>query len=375
MKIVADANIPIDSDLLPAHAELIEVEGRALTGAQLKHADALIVRSVTKVDADLLRNTPVEFVATATSGVDHLDLDFLREQGITWCDAAGSNANAVVDYCLASLAHWLLLTGLDIRAIEIGIVGTGHVGSRLAGRLQRLGCKVLLCDPPLELAKTSEFDFVPLDRIARCQVVSLHVPFKERSEFATHRMISTEFLREMSGSTLLINSCRGGVVDEEALLHHLEANENFKAVVDVWQNEPIVKSELAAKVLIATPHIAGYSRHAKLTAAEIVVNKLLTFLGESTESAVEKDNTPEAEILDHVNPSKHWETVLQVLPITKWSDRFKQLVAQGDSGESFDLMRRELVARKEFSELSIEKGLLTAEESKIFSGLGFKLVG
>ncbi len=375
MQIVADANIPIDSDWLPDHVELVSAEGRSLGSAQLKNADALIVRSVTEVNASLLNDTPVKFVATATSGVDHLDKNFLRAQGITWCDAAGSNADAVVDYCLSGLAYWLLLTELDLGELEIGIVGVGHVGSRLAGRLQRLGCKVLLCDPPLERNTPAEHEFVSLERIARCSVVSLHVPYEEQGEFATHNLVSERFLQAMAEPGLLINSCRGGVVDERALLHKLETRESFSAVVDVWLNEPNVNFDLAEKTLLATPHIAGYSKLAKLSAAEIVIDKLLRFFGESPRSSAGNARASESDELIFDTTSKHWETVLQALPIFEWSDSFKQLISQGNAEKGFDLMRRELAARKEFSELSIAADTLSAEESAIYDSLGFRLIG
>ena len=337
------------------------------------------MRSVTRVDAALLQGTAVRFIGSVTSGMDHLDRDYLHDRGIVWCNAAGSNADAVVDYCLTAMACWQLATGSDIRKLQVGIVGGGHTGAGLAGRLRQLGCPVLLCDPPLARQPDCQENYVPLQRINDCRVISLHVPLIRSGEFATENLIDLAFLQRLPANSLLINSSRGEVVDEAALLRQLTADAGSRrllAVLDVWQHEPQVNPALVAAALLATPHIAGYSWKARTNAVERVCQQFMRFIAARQPAPAEfKPGT--AELPQQIRPitsGQPWQVVLERLPLDKISARFQALVAQGMGPQGFDRLRKESLCRREFAELPVVASAVAATEVKLFRALGFAIM-
>lgn len=376
MKIVCDENLHLDSVKFPAGTTVLKVNGREITQHQLNDADALLVRSVTPVDRALLDGTAIRFVGTATSGTDHLDKDYLDSQGIRWCSAPGSNADAVADYCIASIGYWLHKNSFEsskLSELSVGIVGAGQVGSRLARRLSSAGCQVLLCDPPLA-AETGEVvgqQFVDLVRIQECDIVSLHVPFIQSGAYPTASLIGSDFLQPLDGRRLLINSCRGEVLDESALLAAIKTNPELSVVIDVWRGEPDVNAILVDAALIATPHIAGYSQLAKRSAAHMVAQDLFDFFALNSSGAnIQNETGLDAEGLE-LNDSI-WDTVLQAFDIAALSANFKDCVAHGMSVEAFDVMRKNLSARREFRELEISQTDLEGENRALLSALGFR---
>lgn len=269
--LVADENVPLLDELFADIADIIRVPGRQLKAAQLANADALIVRSITQVDEQLLTGTPVRFVGTCTIGVDHIDQTYLAKQGITFTSAPGCNAMAVVDYVMAALlaieadfSYWQQRT--------VGIVGYGEVGSRLYQRLTDNGINALVCDPFKPFAKNS------LDEVLGCDVISLHVPLTKEGPHKTLGLLDKKRLAQLKAGALLINSSRGKVVDNEALLAELNAG-RIKAVLDVYQEEPTPSVELLEKLNIATAHIAGYSLHGKMRGTLQVAEKFYAHFG------------------------------------------------------------------------------------------------
>ncbi len=380
MIVVADVELALDNSLFPPEIQLRRVRGRSINRSLLQDANALLVRSITVVDAKLLHDTPVRFVGTATAGTDHLDIEYLQECGISYCSAAGCNANAVIDYCMTGLAQWLLSTGRQVQGLEVGIVGAGHTGSELARRLTRLGCQVLMNDPPLQASGIADtrLEFVSLSTISKCHVVSLHVPYIFGSKFPTHLLIDGEFLEAMPEQSLLINSCRGGVVDEAACLRHLLTRSNCSAVIDVWKGEPEVDAKLVAAATVATPHIAGYSNKAKKGAAAKVQTALLNFLAIDQFSDTRQINpgpfqSSLDEAVDLNYPDNIWKLPTEVLRLTQLSDRFKSLVRENQNQSKFDSLRSELRQRREFSEIQLESHRLSAVEQQTCQALGFCL--
>lgn len=259
MYIVADENIPLLDEFFAAFGSIRRLPGRAISAADVRDADLLLVRSVTRVDRALLEGSRVRFVGTCTIGTDHLDLDYFAAAGIAWSSAPGCNARGVVDYVLGSVLCLAEREGVDPAARVYGVVGAGQVGGRLVELLRGLGWRVLVCDPPRQAAEGG--DFVDLERIvAECEVISLHTPL----DAGTRHLFDAARLAALKPGAWLINASRGAVVDNAALRQLLPQRPDLKAVLDVWEGEPQADVELAALCQLATPHIAGYSLDGKL---------------------------------------------------------------------------------------------------------------
>lgn len=259
MLIVADENIPLLDEFFAGFGAIRRLPGRAISAQDVRDADLLLVRSVTRVDRALLAGSRMRFVGTCTIGTDHLDLDYFAEAGIAWSSAPGCNARGVVDYVLGSVLTLAEREGVDPAARVYGVVGAGQVGGRLVELLRGLGWQVRVCDPPRQAAEAG--DFVSLEQIiAECDVISLHTPL----DASTRHLFDTARLAALKPGTWLINASRGAVVNNAALRLLLPQRSDLKAVLDVWEGEPQADVELAALCQLATPHIAGYSLDGKL---------------------------------------------------------------------------------------------------------------
>ena len=272
LNIVADINI---CEIAPAVASVADVtlcKGREIGRQDLIATDALLVRSVTQVDEELLEGTPVKFVATATSGFDHIDRAYLQARGIGFAHAPGSNANSVVEYVLTVIAAVDDQLGTLLRGGRVGIVGYGHIGKLLHQRLTALGIDTLVYDPWLD---ASEVDNpAELAQVLACQVVSLHCSLGAEHPWPSKHLLNSETLSLLPSKSLLINASRGPVIDNRALQQLLLQDEAPAVVLDVWEWEPEVEGELLASVRLGTSHIAGYSYDSKLNATAMLINGL-----------------------------------------------------------------------------------------------------
>jgi len=263
MRILADENIPLVDAFFAEFGDIHRMPGRRINRAALEQADVLLVRSVTRVDRELLEGSQVRFVGTCTIGTDHLDLDYFAEAGIAWASAPGCNARGVVDYVLGSLLALAEGEGVDLSSRCYGVVGAGEVGGRLVDVLRGLGWEVKVCDPPRQTREAC--GFVSLDEIIEtCDVISLHTPLILDGAHATFHLLDQARLERLRAGSWLINASRGAVVDNTALRNQLAQRQDIQAVLDVWEGEPQVNVELAELCWIATPHIAGYSLDGKL---------------------------------------------------------------------------------------------------------------
>jgi erythronate-4-phosphate dehydrogenase len=263
MRILADENIPLVAEFFSEHGEIRRMPGRSINRAALEHTEVLLVRSVTRVDRELLEGSAVRFVGTCTIGTDHLDIDYLEEAGISWANAPGCNARGVVDYVLGSLLALAEGEGVALAGRRYGVVGAGEVGGRLVEVLRGLGWDVRACDPPRQAREVGEF--VSFEEVLReCDVISLHTPLTLDGAYPTFHLMDRERLEQLRPGTWLINAARGAVVDNAALRDQLARRPDLQAVLDVWEGEPQADIELAELCWIATPHIAGYSLEGKL---------------------------------------------------------------------------------------------------------------
>ncbi len=277
MKIVADENIPLVNEFFAEMGEITRLPGRNMTPNDLLDADLLLVRSVTKVNSELLKQAQqLKFVATATIGTDHIDLEYLSKKGIGFSSAPGCNAQAVVNYVLSALTVLTERRQQNLTDLTVGIVGVGNVGFRLRQQLDALGITTLAVDP----FKTEEQvgQMVSLEQALQADVLCLHTPLTTSGEHPTQHLIGANEFAQMNPDACLLNAGRGPVVDNQALLAHLNKYPNFEAILDVWETEPGPSLELLDKCLIATPHIAGYSLDGKMRGTEMIYQGVCSFL-------------------------------------------------------------------------------------------------
>jgi len=277
MKVIIDHKIPYIKEAISRIAdEVVFLPGNAFTKEEVRDADALIVRTRTVCNRELLEGSQVKFIATATIGYDHIDTEYCREAGITWTNCPGCNAGSVEQYVHSVLLLLKREKGLDLEKSTIGIVGVGHVGSRVRRMAEGLGMKVLLNDPPR--AEQGESGFVDLETIAReCDVITFHTPLSREGKYATFHLVNDEFLLSLKRIPYIINSSRGEVVDTDALLVTLATGKVRDVVIDTWENEPDINQELLDVAFLATPHIAGYSADGKANATRMSLEALCKF--------------------------------------------------------------------------------------------------
>ena len=273
MKVVADIDVPFLKGVLEPYGEVIYKKGPEITRDDVHDADALILRTRTKCDAELLAGSSVKLIATATIGTDHVDFDYCNAHGIEVQNAAGCNAGGVMQYVFSALYGVAARKGIKIDGGTLGIVGVGNVGKRVEQMAGYLGFNVLRCDPPRAEAEGSE-GFCTLEYLLEnSQIVTMHVPLDEN----TRNMADETFFVLMQPGSIFINASRGEVVDEAAL--KVAMPKLGAIVIDTWNNEPNVDSELVDMVDIATPHIAGYSYQGKQMGTAMAVRAVARHFG------------------------------------------------------------------------------------------------
>jgi erythronate-4-phosphate dehydrogenase len=377
MLIVADENILSLNSYFGSFGELVSMPGGEIKQQHLLQADALIVRSITKVNAALLEGTRVKFVGTATSGTDHVDLDYLSSQNISFVDAKGSNANAVVDYCFSALAHLVVEQGMKLNGLVFGLIGAGHVGGLFYQKLTQLGCSCQVFDPFLELGgNPSGFNFVSLDEVLQADVVSLHVPYTEQGVYPTQNLLNAENLQGLKRDAVLINTSRGGVINADDLLKFLNNRPDVRALVDVWPNEPMPEKKLVELVEIATPHIAGYSAEAKQQATKILAAEFCSYFQcESPKNCTENYQllSLELDVNSYQSIPRGWSLLPQAFPLQGLSEEFKRSVSGAQAAQAFAEMRSRLLKRREFSAYRVVGEGFSEEDKGLLKIMGLTL--
>lgn len=304
MKIVIDDKIPYIQEKIALLAdEVVFLPGAGIEADDVKDADALVVRTRTRCDEKLLAGSKVQFVATATIGFDHIDTHYMKEAGIEWTNCPGCNASSVAQYLECTLLLLQQKKGLNLKGTTIGVVGCGHVGTKVKAVAEQLGMRVLVCDPPL-----AKDDFVSLDVIEReADVITFHVPLTREGQYATYHMADEHFFQRLARKPYIINTSRGEVVDNMALLVALQQQLVSDAVLDVWENEPHLNEELLNRVFIGTPHIAGYSADGKVNADNMVIDALCSHFhlehpGKILPPSLPSDFVDTGNALDFYNP-------------------------------------------------------------------------
>lgn len=267
MKFIADQNMPYLAETFGVHGDLVLCNGREICRDDLAGAEVLLVRSITRVDRQLLQATGIQFVGSATIGIDHLDTTWLEANNITWAHAPGCNADAAAQYTLAMM--WLACERLerDFRQQTVGIVGRGNVGGRLEHLLNVLNIPVMSCDPPLQ--DTGEQNLVSMNEVCGNSIISLHTPLTGSGTYPTRDLFDTNLLAKLDADTLVVNASRGGVIEKTGLSEQLLSG-RLNAALDVWPDEPFIEPDMLDAVIVATPHVAGYSREGKLAGTQMI---------------------------------------------------------------------------------------------------------
>lgn len=273
VKIVVDKDIPFIEGVFEPYAEVVYIPGGDMDAQSIKDADALIIRTRTHCDEQLLKSSKVRIIASATIGTDHIDTDWCDKKGIMVTNAPGCNAGGVMEYVFCALYAVAARKGINLSGKTMGIIGVGNVGSLVVQTATHIGFKTLLCDPP-RAAREPGIPFISRDKLLeQSDIVSLHVPLNGE----TRAMCNSVFFKKMKPDTIFINTSRGGVVDETALKKSI--SKLGAVIVDTWCNEPDIDLELMGSVDIATPHIAGYSYRGKQNGTAAVVRSVAHYFG------------------------------------------------------------------------------------------------
>ena len=280
---------------------------REMLKEEVQECDALIVRSRTKVTRDLIkRGKSLKMIARAGYGLDNIDLKAAEESGIMVVNAPEAPADSVAELTIGlviALARkitfadmsmkrgkWLKkeLKGFLLKGKKLGLIGLGNIGLRVARIAKAIGMKILVTKrtpPSPQLLEELEADFLSLDDLLRqSDIISIHVPLTEE----TKHMIDVEEINKMKNGVFLINTSRGEVVNEKALLDALKTGKIGGVALDVYETEPPKNLELIRHPnVICTPHIGAQTVEAQRKASLIIADKIIHFFKCSNNNSLE----------------------------------------------------------------------------------------
>jgi len=375
LKITVDENIANAQEAFSGFGEVELLPGRKITNKILKYSDVLIVRSITKVDEKLLDGTNVRFAGTATIGSDHIDAEYLRNNNIAFADAKGCNAEAVKEYIFNAITEVLVQKKLRYKDLTLGIIGAGNIGSRVAKCADVLGMKTILNDPPLR-RKTGNEIYKDLREVLQADIITLHVPLNKEGMDKTFHLFDYERLNSLKDNSILINSSRGSVIDNEAL-EKITDKKNLTVILDVWENEPEINSSLLHKVFIGTPHVAGYSYEGKINGTMMIYSALCRFLNKEASYSIEppKVDNPAIEVKKNELIEISLQKIFSKIYDIRRDDKdLRKIISEkrGEVGKYFDLLRKDYPLRREFSNYTIVVPKEEMELRNILSAFRFK---
>lgn len=376
LKIVADENIPAAEQLFSGFGEVIRIPGRHMSAADVVDADLLLVRSITKVNKKLLENSSVKFVGTATIGTDHIDQDYLQQQGIHFTSAPGCNADAVAEYVISVLSLLAQEQSFSLQDKTVGIIGVGNVGGRLRDRLRRLGIKLLLNDPPRRALGLNDEVYTDLETVlTSADIICMHTPLTTGGDHPSRHLLNSSNLTVIKENAILLNAGRGPVIDNQALLEWHQSREDVTLVLDVWEHEPAVDTALADRVRIGTPHIAGYSLDGKIRGTYMLYDAFCKVQGITPAVSMQQCLPSIGELhLDLQQYSNATEVVHQVYDPRDDDQRFRaSLKDVAEQPKRFDQLRKEYPVRREFASVEVSGESLNRDLAQQLAALGFKL--
>ena len=373
MKILVDSAMPNALEVFSPYGEVVLKPGRDIVREDLKDIDALMIRSVTKVDEKLLAGaSKLKFVGTATAGCDHVDEGLLKQLKIGFASAPGANKESVGDYILSVLLVFAQRYDLKLDGMSIGVVGCGNTGSEVIKKAEALNMRVVKRDPPLFDTGQKEYG-ASLEDCLSCDFTTFHVPLIEDGKYKTYHLIDETALQTKIGKGFLINASRGAVLDNKALLALFEKGEKLRVWLDVFEGEP----DISYKKLIpflegSTAHIAGYSYESKRRAAYMLAVSMCKYLNIPLKSSfiVPPPEFSELDIgrIDTLDRDLISRLVFSIYDVRRDSFLFKNRCIDG---KSFDALRKNYRERRELSSLTLCN--VPIEYRETLKGLGFSL--
>jgi erythronate-4-phosphate dehydrogenase len=373
LKIIIDDKIPFIHGILEPFAEVIYLPGNKIDHKIVKNADALIIRTRTICNKDLLEGSSVKFIVTATIGYDHIDTKWCEATGIIWKNAEGCNSSSVMQYVASNLSFLSKKHHFKFEDRTLGVIGVGNVGKKVVRLAEALGMRVVLNDPPIVRSK-GLCGYISLDGILReADIITLHVPLINNGEDRTFHLFDEAMLKRLRPGTILINSSRGEVVDNIALKNFIKTGKLEGAVLDVWENEPDIDKELMKLLDIATPHIAGYSADGKANGTSISVMALNNFfrfgLKEWFPHNILAPQVSEIKIdaKDKTEQFVICEAIEHTYKVIEDNERLK------NSPDDFELQRGNYPLRREFQAYTIELKNGNSNLTSTLRRIGFNL--
>lgn len=339
--------------------DVTTLPGRHLQARDVRDCDCLLVRSITRVDEHLLKDSNVRFVASATIGTDHIDLEYLQRQGIGFANAPGCNAESAAEYMINVLFHLARRRGFDPFALTAGIIGCGNVGSRVKKKLDGLGIKTLVNDPPLQDQGDDSQNFVSLQSIMHeCDFITCHVPLTNQGPYPTWHLFDQSLLNELGEGTILFNAARGAVIDNQSLSQILRQRQDLCVYLDTWEGEPAIDQTLLKQVDFGTPHIAGYSIEGRLRGTQMILDATCDYFDVTSDWNMQ-DHLPEKELIsirEQSTPALWYELFDKHYRVADDYHRLLQLaeVASAELATGFDLLRKNYPQRYEYNRFLVE---------------------
>jgi erythronate-4-phosphate dehydrogenase len=374
MKIVIDDKIPYIHGVFEAFGEVIYLPGSQTTPEIVKNADALVTRTRTKCNRELLEGSKVKFIATATIGFDHIDTEYCKQAGIKWTNAPGCNAESVNQYIASALFGWSMRKRTELKEKTIGIVGVGHVGKKVAHLCKTIGMRVLLNDPPRERLEGPE-KFVSLEKIQQeADIITFHVPLNMSGKDATFHMVNEKFLRNLNKKPLLINSCRGEVFDSKAISRSYKAGDISGFILDCWENEPDIDLELLNISEYGTPHIAGYSKDGKANGTQMSVQAVSRFFNLGIDDWEPQNVEPPPNPVIEIDGNQRREYSILAEAVLSTYDIETDDETLRENPQMFEQLRGDYPVRREFDSYTISAKNIENETCKKLKSLGFNVL-
>lgn len=369
MKIIADKNIPFLKGVVEDFGETEYIAGTEFSNERIKDAEVLIVRTVAKLDRQMLENTSVKLICTATIGFDHIDTKYCEDNGIVWKNAPGCNSSSVQQYITSVLILLSQKKGFDLANKTIGIVGVGNVGKKVAKACEILGMRVLQNDPVREAIEGPD-GFVSIETIkSESDIITFHTPLTHEGEFSTYHMANSAFFDSLEKKPVIINSARGSIIDTHAIKKAIRTQQISGAVIDCWENEPEIDLEYMEMVDIATPHIAGYSADGKANATRMSLETIARFY--------DLDRSP----IDNINPLAPSESIIDLNKFEQSDRLYSALLATYNpmtdyealksAPYTFKKLRNEYPLRREYLAYTVMDA--TEDERRFLNKFDFRL--
>ncbi len=328
INVLADKHLYNIREFLPNEIDLTLFDPQQPLQKIPDDTQALLIRTETKINRDRFPSLPpsLQFIATGSAGTDHIDIPYLHQNDVTFADAAGCNARSVAEYIATALIIWSDTKNIDLDGCSVGIIGVGNTGSEVQRLSNKLGIDTIVYDPPREERET-DFQSASLDEVLASDILTFHTPLTVSVSYPTHHWLNDEKLKDRRFE-LIINTARGGVIDEDSLLNANKNNQVENYILDVWENEPNFNDEIAQNAFIKTPHIAGYSLQAKHNASATIA----AALGEHFSLQMPKLPSPVKK--DTVKPPSAITTIAALLnylhPIKEYDRKFSSLIGTSE---------------------------------------------